>query len=207
MPSSTPASQGYNGISFLSSQVQLARQSSRDEIPTIQSGDGPNMLTSETRWFLGSVLKMAKVFPCTLGCHSPRALMIVRMCLLLDFSSLSSSLGEPHLATCRKYQLKSPAQNLIDHLFQSFACYSSFLPNPVVRAVGSPNHVGEVQKPFRGGEVPGMGLLAPQPLEHHLVLRLLAGAARLRHQRLLLLLLQRRGSGLIWWQTVVTIDI
>ena len=189
MPSSTPASQGYNGISFFSSQVQLARQSSSDEIPTIQSGDGPNMLTSETRWFLGSVLKMAKVLPWTLGCQSPRALMIVRMCLLLDFSSLSSNLGDPHLATCKTMSISCKMFRIL-HLLQSFACYASLLPDLVVCTVGSPNHVGEVEKPFRGWEVPGVSLLAPQTLEHHLVLRLLAGAAWLCHQRLLLLLLQ-----------------
>ena len=36
-------------------------------------------LTTLTRWCTGSARKIAKVFPLTLGCHNPRALMIVRM--------------------------------------------------------------------------------------------------------------------------------
>ena len=42
----------------------------------------------------------------------------------------------------------------------------------------SPNDVREVQQPPRGGEVLGVRLVRPQPLEGHLVLGLLARAAR-----------------------------
>lgn len=205
MPSSTPASQGYKGISFFSNQVQLAMHSSKAEMPTIQSGEGPNMLTRDTRWFLGSVLKMAKVLPWTLGCQSPRALMIVRMWRLLDFNSLSSNLGEPHLATCDSvntstcrlqiihysapssspsFSLSSPSSSIstltcsspfyhpnhpchycrhchqhrlsVSDLFKSLARNPSLLPDAVVRAVRSSDHVGEVEKPFGSGEVPEM---------------------------------------------------
>ena len=59
-------------------------------------------LTSDTRWFLLSVLKTAKVFPLTLGYHNPRALMMVRMRALSALSSDSKTRGEPHLATYKK---------------------------------------------------------------------------------------------------------
>ena len=41
-------------FTFWSSQVQFARHISRAEAPTIQSGLGPSMLTTETRWFLNT---------------------------------------------------------------------------------------------------------------------------------------------------------
>ena len=40
-----------------SSQVQFARHISRAEAPTIQSGLGPSMLTTDTRWFLNNTGK------------------------------------------------------------------------------------------------------------------------------------------------------
>ena len=40
-----------------SSQVQFARHISRAEAPTIQSGLGPSMLTTDTRWFLNKAGK------------------------------------------------------------------------------------------------------------------------------------------------------
>ena len=44
---------------LLSSQVQLARHISMAEAPTIQSGEGPSMLTTDTRWFLGRYLDIS----------------------------------------------------------------------------------------------------------------------------------------------------
>ena len=35
---------------------------------------------------------------------------------------------------------------------------------PVVEVVRGPDEVGEVEEPLGGGEVPGVGLLAPQTL-------------------------------------------
>ncbi|CAN7993345.1 unnamed protein product [Ixodes pacificus] len=70
-------------------QEQFLRHSSSELTPTIQSGLGPSMESTDITWCFLSNRNTANVLPFTFGYHRPRALMMVR--ILPDSQSVVST--------------------------------------------------------------------------------------------------------------------
>lgn len=95
MPLSVPESHGYKSISIDGSHEQSFRHRSSPLTPTTQSGDGPNIDTSETLLCFRSTLKNEEVFVLTWGYHKPPAFISVLRRPPFARSSSSNALGEP----------------------------------------------------------------------------------------------------------------
>lgn len=102
MPLSVPASHGYRSISIESFQPQSCVHKFKPLTPTTQSGDGPNIDTTDSLWWMRSVRKLADVFVLTFGYHRPAALISVRRRGPFARSSNSIWRTEPNSAICLK---------------------------------------------------------------------------------------------------------
>lgn len=98
MPLSVPASHGYKSMSNESFHVQSIWHRFKPLTPTTQSGDGPNIDTTDNLWWMRSVRKFDVVFVLTLGYHRPAALISVRRREPFERSSTSSARTDPNSA-------------------------------------------------------------------------------------------------------------
>lgn len=101
-PLSVPASHGYKSISKESFHVQSFSHKFNPLTPTTQSGDGPNIDTTDSLWWTRSTRKFDEVFVFTCGYHKPAAVISVRRRDPWARSSKSSARTDPNSANVLK---------------------------------------------------------------------------------------------------------
>lgn len=95
-----PESQGKRSMSSDGSQEQSCLHKFKPLTPTTQSGEGPNIETSDILLCFRSTLKLADVFELTCGYQSPGALISERSRLPFARNSSSRARGDPLVTAC-----------------------------------------------------------------------------------------------------------
>ena len=185
-PLSVPKSHGYKSMTLLSTQEQLGKHRFSFDNPTIQSGLGIILETTESKWWIRSTLKTAKVCPTTFDlCCKPWALTTDLMVLLNLFISLSSLRVTPTSPKiCKEGFAGRPysqsLQQILNYRFQR----KEWEFSRVVFTVTGSNQSWKHGSPFIHRKVFRMSMSGPNAFKNDLVLSLIAGTTGLYHSGL-----------------------
>ena len=183
-PLSVPKSHGYKSMTLLSTQEQLGKHRFSLDSPTIQSGLGIILETTESKWWIRSTRKTAKVCPTTFDlCCKPWALTTDLMVLLNLFISLSSLRVTPTSPKiCKEGFAGRPySQSLQTNIELSIRkTYERILMiSRVVFTVTGSNQSRKHGSPFIHRKVFRMSMSGPNAFKNDLVLGLIAGTTGL----------------------------